>query len=300
MQQIKVFGYANRMADGYALPTDRSVFVVAIHSPMSLESGWEAPPSLQLVVVFEFQLVAAERDVVERKDEYLEQAILKFPEQFASVRVDVGRIPRALHVRHFVSALVAVNADAEALRWVIAHKMHTGTQGDVVSYAPIATDGMSLSALDVDQDAPRSKERFGQVSARESESRAEEKAPHRRVEGERSHQRLEMMRRIAEMSEKTGGSAYFSATQIWIFVQGDPQFRFDRQRCAARRVSHCFVNLLEQYIVRAVKAIGQVCGVSGAAGVRGDAVFVIVFWSTPGDGPSRLHRNGLPYGYVAF
>ena len=39
MQQIKVFSYANRMADGYALPTDRSVFVVAIHSPMSLESG---------------------------------------------------------------------------------------------------------------------------------------------------------------------------------------------------------------------------------------------------------------------
>ena len=70
------------------------------------------------------------------------------------------------------------------------------------------------------------------------------------------------------MSEKTGGSANFSATQIWILVQGDPQFRFDRQRCAARRVSYCFVNLLEQYIVRTVKAIGQVCGVSGAAGVR--------------------------------
>ena len=102
------------------------------------------------------------------------------------------------------------------------------------------------------------------------------------------------------MSENTSGSAYFGATQIWIFVQGDPQFRFDRQRGAARCVSHCVVNLLEQYIVRAVKAIGQVCGVSGAAGVRGDAVFVIVFWSTPGDGPSRLHRNGLPHGHVAF
>ena len=167
-------------------------------------------------------------------------------------------------------------------------------------YGTIATDGVSLSALDVDQDAPRSRQRFEQVSARESESRAEEKAPHRRVEGERSHQRLEMLRRIAEMSEKTGGSAYLSATQIWIFVQGDPQFRFDRQRCAARRVCHCVVDLLEQYIVRAVTAIGQVCGVSGTAGVRGDAIFVIVFRSTPGDGPSRLHRNGLPYGDVAF
>ena len=115
---------------------------------------------MQLVVV-EFLQVASERNVVEREDEYLEQAVLKFPEQFARTGVDVGRIPRALHVRHFVTTSVAVNADAEALRGVVSHEMHARAQGDVVSDAAVATDRMGLPVLEVDKDAPRSGVCFG-------------------------------------------------------------------------------------------------------------------------------------------
>ena len=114
---------------------------------------------MQLVVV-EFLQVASERNVVEREDEYLKQSVLKFPEQFARIGVDVALIPRALHVRHFVTTSVAINAGAEALRWVVSHEMHARAQGDVVSDAPVGTDRVGLPVVKVDQDAPRNGEGF--------------------------------------------------------------------------------------------------------------------------------------------